>query len=666
MNIFFRRYLWGIIIAAMFFVVGIATLSHYGLNIDEPIHFIRGQSYLRLLTTGQQSYSPEDLAGKRVSAWKIQQYNGQYFLKNDDGHPPLNGILSALSNRIFYEQLGILGDLESYHAFEVLVASLLVFLIFVMGRDMQGVFTGVVAALSLILYPLFLGESHFNIKDPVETAFFAATVYFFYLGVVTKKAKFLLWSALSCGLALSTKFNIVFSPFIILPYLVLRFRFSKVSRSILFSLLLYPVIVLSIFYATWPYLWSDPIERLRDTITYYRIIGTGNINQPAFLFYRWNFYPPFFVLISTPLSILFFAGVGFFCSIVGRFNEKTKWIWLVLLWFIVPIVRVMWPGASIYSGVRQILEYVPALALLAGYGANECRKFLITRTGSRAASSLIIISSFIPISITMIRMHPNENLFFNSLIGGVSGAVARRIPGAAESMGNVYAQGIRWLNANAEPNARVGLPVGLLSNIPGQYIRKDIRFGAYFSASKQSGEYMMEMVSVDFPPPRYNFLYLDRIVRPVHVVEVGGTPILKIWKNEWKYMREEFLKEIQFTEATAVLGLNDRFVRIKLSKPRVITRVEIDYPPSGCNINDDGKVYYSVDHERLFMSPEDMNAFRRIYSKYPEVLPGKNTWYYFFPATEAKVIAIVPNDPLSCILTYTQVRVFGPEEKSSL
>ncbi|MBI5449597.1 glycosyltransferase family 39 protein [Candidatus Gottesmanbacteria bacterium] len=661
MKNFIIRYFGGIIIAMVFFVVGVATLSDYGINIDEPIHFIRGQAYLHLLTTGQYSYRPSNLIGPRVSAWKIQQYNGQYFLKNDGGHPALNGIIAALSNRILYEKLGIMGDLESYHAFEVLVAGLLVFLVFVMGRDTLGAFAGGIAALALALYPLFLGESRFNIKDPVETAFFAGTVYFFYLGITKNKASLLLWSAFLCGLALSTKFNIVFVPFMLLPYLIICRPTRFFTRRMILSFLLFPAIVFLIFYSSWPYLWSDPIGRLRDTIMYYKGIGTGNANQPSFLFYGWNMYPPFFVVISTPLVSLLFAVVGFVGVLTGRFKEKSRFVWLVVFWLCVPIVRVMWPGASIYSGVRQILEYLPALVLLTGFGAHICREVLVKITGRRFFSSVVIVLLFVPTLLTMMRMHPNENLFLNSLIGGVSGAVAHKIPGAAESMGNVYLQGIRWLNKHAEQNARVGLPVGLLSNIPGQYIRKDIRFGAYFSALRHEGEYMMEMVSVDFPPPRYNFLYLNQMMNPVDIISVEGIPVLKIWKNEATYFKPELSNEMIIPNVDITGGRNEGFIKIRLDRLRIITRIEVDHNTLDCSKADDGGVQYIADGENLIRMEEDMRFFKSIYGQYQKFYFKPNTWYYFFPATMARMIDIVPNDFLSCILSYIQVRVYGPK-----
>ena len=553
MKSFIRNYVWGLVIALVFFVIGTATLSHYGLNIDEPIHFIRGHAYLTLLTKWRSFYTPQELTGPRVSDWKIQGYNGAYFLENDSGHPALNGILAAASNRIFYEKLGILGDLESYHVFEVFVSSLLVFLVYYMTANEWGRFAGIAAALVIFLYPLFLGESHFNIKDPIETTLFAYTVYFLYLGIRSGKAKWFLHSGVWGALAFATKFNIIFLPFIILPYIFFRFRqaiaryrlgvFKKIPLTVCGSLILSLIIIFMIHLATRPYLWLDPIGRFQQIIGYYQGIGTGKFYQQSYIIKGWNIYPLIFVIASTPLVTLVFTVLGIAYGWVKLRTHKNAFYVLLLLWFTVPIFRVMWPGSSIYSGVRQIMEYIPPLAILAGLGALMVRNILFKIVRRTGIASMLTLALFLPLTVKLWYLHPNENVFLNSLVGGLQGAAEKRIPGSAETMGNVYLQGVRWLNDNAEANARFGLPVGLASNIPTQFLRPDIGLGAYFSGAAREGEYMMEMISVDFPPDRYNFLYLDRFLEPVHEIVVDGVSLLKIWKNDLAHTRSEYAKE---------------------------------------------------------------------------------------------------------------------------
>lgn len=613
-----KFYIIGILAALVFFGVGVATLSHYGLNIDEPIHFIRGNAYLHFFLTGKERYSEKDLTGSRVTNWKLQQYNGSFFIKNDNGHPPLNGILAAASNKIFYEELGVMGDLESYHLFEIFVSSLLVLLVYVMMKRKYGIFAGIITVLSLSLYPLFLGESHFNIKDPVEATFFAFTIFFFYLGVEKKSGWYFFLSSLFFAFALSTKFNIVFLPFIIVPYLFARYIdiFRRLNFAVLknipigvyISLIFYPIVVLGIHFLTRPYLWTDPINRFITIVKYYQGIGTGTFYQPNYVVNGWNFYAPFFIGISTPLVILFFSIIGIIASVYYFSKEKDKFSFLILLWFIFPILRAMWPGFSIYSGVRQIMEYVPAMAILAGIGAVYIVKLLndyIVKVRIKQFSNLaikqlpiiqvIMLVLFIPITLKLISLHPNENVFINPLVGGIKGAVDRRIPGAGETMGNVYLQGIWWLNKYAEKNAHYHLPVGLASNLPSLLARKDLKLGNFFSGMGRKGEYMLEMISVDFPPPRYSFEYLNRLLMPVYEAKADGVTILKVWKNDLEHAKPGFKEE-------EVIGVkNIRYdkdigtITISLYETVKLSNIDMKYKTSGCIPIERGQVLLSQD-----------------------------------------------------------------------
>ena len=678
-----NNYILGILFASIFFVIGLLTISHYGLNIDEPIHFSRGHAYMHLLLTGKDAYSQNDLHGQRISTWKIQQYNGRYFLNRDSGHPPLNGILAAAFNSIFYEQLGIVGDLESYHLFEIFVSSLLVFLVFIIARREFGLFAGIISMLSLALYPLFLGESHFNIKDPIEAAFFAYTIYFFYLGLEKMQGKYFFFSGIFCALAFGTKFNIVFLPFILIPYLIMRYfpvlsylkykKLKKIPFTVYFALITYPVIVLGIHFLTRPYLWANPIVNFLEIVKYYQEIGTGIVYQSDFIFGGWNIYPLIFIGFATPFIILLFSNFGIAWVFFHFLQERKKFSTLLFLWFAVPIIRVMWPGSSIYGGVRQIMEYVPAMAILSGVGATYFVKLLnnyisgeLKQLNNKAIKQLLIgktllllqtvvILSFLPITLKLISIHPNENLFMNSLTGGLKGAMEKRIPGAGESMGNAYLQGIWWLNEHAEKNASFRPAVGLGSNIPTQFVRSDIQLGNVFSGMRRDGEYMMEMVAVDYPPPKFSFRYLDTFLKPVHIVKVDGAVILKVWKNDLAHTKKEYQEEKK-EAIEKIFKANTGYLEIYLENPAFITRLEILHANTNCIAEVSGNIYTAYNDGDMIPTVDELYNSQGIYAK---SLQGPNTFVYFFPATFANRIKVAPADPSACLLQYNEIVIIG-------
>src|SRR3989344_960746 len=146
----------------MFFVVSLATLKDYGVSWDEPHHFMRGQAFFRYLTTGKANYAD---FSRRRSYFQNDTLNGEYFLKNDSAHPPANDIFAAALNYIFYQKLGIMGDIESLHLFNITISTLLVLTVVLFAYEVSGHWAGAVSGIILSLYPLFFAEGHFNIKD---------------------------------------------------------------------------------------------------------------------------------------------------------------------------------------------------------------------------------------------------------------------------------------------------------------------------------------------------------------------------------------------------------------------------------------------------------------------------------------------------------------------
>jgi len=598
-----------IFLAVIFFVVGLLTLNNYGINWDEPVHFRRGQAYLYFFLTGKKDYRDlpilkihlpksdriksfkfdlEDDKYFRRSLYQDTTQDGNFFFKKDGGHPPLTDIFAATINWVFYQKLGLLGDIESYHLFEILTGAILILVVSLFAQEKYGVFAGLIAGLSLGLYPLFLSESHFNIKDPVGACFLGLTIYSFYKAVKYQSAKWMISSAIFGGMALGTKFNIVFLPFIILPWLFARGVKKSISKKILKSLFFYPFVVLGIFFVFWPYLWQDPIKRITEIIQFYKGVGLHHDYQPeSFYIYGFNTYPIQAIIFTTPLVILFFSFIGIITSIFLFRKEKEKTSFLWLLWFLVPILRVTVPGTTIYGGVRQIMEYIPAMALLAGLGAHSMATLLRSHL-----AKIVIAFMFIPITLKLISLHPNEGLYFNPLIGGLKGAAKRNFPNWGVSLGNEYRQGINWLNANTQENAKLTLAIGYDSNAPRIWLRKDIDISNEFrSGIRREGEYVMELTSQLNWPSFYYFTYVRRFLKPLYEVKVEGVPILTIWKNDWESTREEYrLKEKTFEIAKFVLNEDSLFA--ELDEEVLLTEIRLLLSESNCDMGRELSYFY--------------------------------------------------------------------------
>lgn len=691
----------------MFLIVSIFTLRDYGINWDEPKHLIRGQAYLHYILTGKHDFldippypalkgAPDSIdynvsppvrtqsavqnsqeAGIQRSYFQSDFYTLDYYLSNDEkvpleakhSHPEVNDLLSAFTNYVFYQKLGIVGDLESYHLFIVLVTFALLAVIAIWVSKLFGIFPSIIATASLALYPLVFSESHFNVKDPVLMSFFGLAIFSFWLGFSKKRVLLIILSAIFAGFALGTKFNTLFLPFILGPwtlfYVFLHYKKGMKlidligDPKVLGALLVYPIIALAVLYAFSPYLWQDPVGHFIQIVNYYKEIGSGTPEeQSRFIVWGWNTYPAIWIALTTPIPILILSVFGLFYSVFLLFCKKSDISLLVLLWLGVPIIRAMWPGANIYGGDRQIMEFVPAMAILSGIGAF----YLIRLTKKNGV--LLILLSMIFVVFEMVRIHPNENVYFNQLIGGLKGAQQEKIPSWGNTYGNAYLQGVNWLNKNAEPNAKLALAVNYISVIPRLKLRQDISLdNTYWSGPRRGGEYVMDM-AYDWPlKNRYKYAYYETFLDPVYEATVEGVPLLKIWKNDEKYVKfgnqqEVVIKPISISQESIEVspGVSQKRLIIDIGREVYLTRLVIGHATSGCDgqeglgyisVSDDGQNW--VRESDLLIDPE---------SPYVPIGMDDDIFVFMFPARYARFIVINSEKNNPCIFKNYKVSVW--------
>ena len=691
----FKRLALISLVPVTFLVVSLLTLSDYGINWDEPIHIIRGQAYLHFILTGKRDFldfpaypalkgAPDivdfNVGGAtnssvvkhgetkglsvRRSYYQSDFYTYDYFLtKHIHTHPEVNDLLLASTNYIFYQKLGLVGDIEAYHLFIVLITFTLIAATAWWVYRSWGIFASVVAASSLALYPLVFAESHFNFKDPILMSFFGISIFSFVYGFSKDKFTYIILSAILFGFALGTKFNALF----LVPILGFWLTFVLAKRysgrkdkfnlvnllggwKMLIAILLFPLISLGIVYIFSPYLWVNPVGHFIEIVNYYKDIGVGTPEeQSAYLVGGWNTYPLVWIFATTPLPILLLSILGFFYALFLSL-KRSDMAFLILLWFAVPVIRVMWPGTNIYGGVRQIMEFVPAMAILSGMGA-----FFLARWNSRLVV-LLVTASLLFVAYEMTRIHPNQNVYFNQLIGGLMGAQKKEVPSWGNSFGNVYLQGINWLNENGEPNAKLALAVNYLGSIPRLKLRADIDLdNAHWSGPERAGEYGMEL-SYDWPlKSRYKYAYYETFLNPVYEVTVDGVVLLKVWKNDLAHTRKGFEKEVMIKQLS--VKVEQQKIKVDFASKVFLTRLIIDHSTDGCLAEaEDGFVSTSQDginfvreYDPLF-DPES-----------PYASPGmdENTFVYMFPARPALSIIFNPQQPNPCIFKDIKVTVWG-------
>ncbi len=611
----------------VFFVFLFLTIKQYGINWDTINHLPRGQAYLNYFLTGSKDYSnlpkykptwqdPSVLSPQTSgrSYYQIEDFTFKYFVNNDGyGHPPLSDILSSVFNVVFFQKLRIINDVDSYHLYGVVLASVLVGLIFYWVSKVYGKVAGFIASATLALYPLFASEAHFNTeKDVPETAYWSFFAFAFWKGVTEKKLKWILLSGVFFGIALGTKFNILFACLVIIPWFAF-YLFNK--REKLFSKFNFRLIITGaatliigfvIFFATWPHLWPDPIGRLGNVIHFYKDIGTatGPVDPRFIAPLGTNLYPVIYIATTTPIIALALGISGIIFVIKNFKKDKQALAVFALLWFVIPIARVTWHGANIYGGIRQIMEYLPGLAILSGIGGSYVvSNFKFLR--SKVFKGVFVFCVFVALLIPIAESHPNENVYSNFLIGGLSGAKEKNMPFWGNTFGSPYRLALDWINKNASHGAKLDLAYELLPNIPVIWVRPDIDFSALNrSGYLREGEYALTLNYQGTNTRSYYDMYLDKFLNPVYQSKVDGVPIVTVWKNDKEHLKTPWIEKetpkvgITKTDTGLIFDLNERYA---------ISRLDMTYKENHCN--------------KLIVGYFEISNDSKIWERLPGVLP---------------------------------------------
>jgi Dolichyl-phosphate-mannose-protein mannosyltransferase len=210
-----------------------------------------------------------------------------------------------------------------------------------------------------------------------------------------------------------------------------RWRF--VVRS---SMRLLPALLLAyaIMILAWPWAALAPLNPIRGLLEFsefqyqIRTVLAGQVYDMADVP---RLYVPVYILVRTPVLMLFGAALAILLtvlpgSVAGARRQHRRDIALIAVTLIFPVACQVALHGPAFTGMRHFLFVIPALAILAAIGLDSALTALAAYGRLAAASGLAVVTGcFISNAVTLVRLHPYEYLFYNSIVGGVEGASRR-------------------------------------------------------------------------------------------------------------------------------------------------------------------------------------------------------------------------------------------------
>ena len=327
------------------------------------------------------------------------------------------------------------------------------------------------------------------------------------------------WAAVApAGLALGFSTSIrVLGPFAAL--MVAAYALRKLGRRALPLLLTYGVVALFAMYATWPYLWPDPLGHLAESV-----IVMSQYPWRGVVLFNGTLYPStdlpasylpmllaFQFTETTWLLVIAGTAVGIGAAI-RKHRDGRHLLLLALVWCVLPLIGFVATRAPLYDNFRQVFFILPPLFMLAGLVFERIRRPTLQLA--------VIAMALLPGLIDGLRLHPYEYIYYNRFIGGVQGAFRKY---ELDYWGTSYREAAAYLASVAPANASIWVegPTHLLQ----EYARPDLKiYSTYELERADHYDYVVALTRFDLDLQSYPEAPV------VHIIERQGAPLTVIKK----------------------------------------------------------------------------------------------------------------------------------------
>ena len=599
-----RRIALALGIFATLLLLGSARTEGY--TRDEGYYFDAGELYWQWYAE-----AGEGLVHGRFDAFR-QSGVDRWWSYNHE-HPPLMKVLYGVSWRLFHKcscpseggrhpvnytakhtTIPILSESQAMRLPAFLMGGLLVALVYLFGVKTISRRGALAAALLALLVPRYFFHAQLSCFDAPMATTWLLTIYCYFRSL--EEPRFAIPTGIAFGLALATKHNGFFLPFMMLGH------YLWVRRDRLLSLRLPPIPPAFIWMAVfgplvelllWPWLWFHTVDRVREYFVFhlqhvhynFEYLG-ANYNNPPYP----KSYPFVMTLLTMPVTTLALALVGGISFVAGKqvasrverqiiaAADKKRpppppvYAWrpapvgiairpsdarpgfgapargfatsaglLFVLNAVFPPAIIALTGAPIFGETKHWLPAVPFIALLAGTGVETLCSLLawslsLGERRERWATVALVALLCLPAALETRRSHPYALSHYNLLAGGPAGGADL---GMNRQFWGYASRGVlSWLNQHAGRNASVYWHDAnqdmLNMDVREHLLRDDITNSGMEEAGVRGSTLGMVIHERHFAKYDYWFWDFYGTTRPSYVLGYEGVPLVTVYERPIK------------------------------------------------------------------------------------------------------------------------------------
>jgi 4-amino-4-deoxy-L-arabinose transferase-like glycosyltransferase len=533
------NHLIALCLSASYLTALLVTASDVGFARDEGFYFTASRSYQKWFDVLSENPAK---AFTRETVDRYWKYNHE--------HPALMKSLFGFSERIFHHKLKLMNPSTANRLPGMICAALILYIVFLFGAEVFDRRAGLCAALFFGLMPRVFYHAHLACFDVPITMMWILVFYLYYRSLTSWK--FGAFAGIAFGLALCTKLNGFFLPFVVgfhyLCLLIYRKRQKEPvpnPSALIFGAVFGPII----FFAHWPWIWFDTWNRLLEYVgfhaghPFYNVawFGENIIGPPTPML-----MPAGMTLFTVPsviiLLFLFGAAMRLRHHLPAVIERRLPARLLPvgpasqngfeLLWFLsfaFPIVLLSLPGVPKFGGTKHWMPAYPCMVLIAGAAASRLMDVVSVfapKLPSKVVAAAVTILVALPPLQQTVTSHPFGLESYVPLIGGAPGAASLGM--TRQFWGYTTRSVIPWMNDHFPDGAKVEIHDTTVSSWrmyqEDGILHKNLRPVRLADSDAAFLHYELHMVTAEASIwARYNTF------APTHVLTYQGVPILSIY-----------------------------------------------------------------------------------------------------------------------------------------